>query len=946
MANNTTICSNNISTNQMNSSSVVSNIIKFKERSNAISDTSSYGQLWVKTATPNQLYFTTDAGDDIQLTSGTSVVGGGISTVTNGADDRIATFSSSNSLNGETNLTFDGSTLTVSGSNPQVRIGDEWVHEAQDTSLVFMGSAQDFYIAIDDTTDDLTIGSGTTIGSNVRMVVENDGNVGIGTITPNQKLTIEGTMSLKEQANANTDTAAYGQLWVKTATPNELYFTTDAGDDIQITSGTSIVGSGSGGGITFGKLSGNALKSEETLTTNDVLLMGANHVKGRTYAEFKSDISLNNVENTAISTFAGSSNITTLGTITTGTWNGTAIADAYISSASTWNNKQAALTFGISSDNVIKCGSGIVDDDFLRINGTTLEGRSASEVLSDIGGQAALTFGKSSGNALKSEEALTTNDVLLMGTNHVKGRTYAELKTDLSLNNVENTAISTFAGSSNITTLGTISGNLTVDGDLILDDGGSIKEAGGTAAITISAAGEVTKIGQDTPSSGQFLKWDGSKVVWDAGSGVVSAVSNGVDNRIATFSSSDALNGEANLTFDGSLLTVQDSDIAIQANSADANDLQLIFQKSRHATDGSHTVVQDNDKLGSIEWYGSDGTDYAPAASIFSRVNGTPGDNDMPTELVFATTSDGANAVTERMTINSSGNIGIGTTDPEAKLTVEGTIKLKEQADADADTAAYGQLWVNTATPNELYFTTDAGDDIQITSGTSIAGGGGVSGDTFATDLKIGRDSDNNIDFSTDNRMIFTVDGFEHLKIQGDSAPAGEITIGGSNKDGSIFVGPNGNRTLFLGNARHSNANTSIAGKSGIYFQYHLTTIADSATTVTADHYITGYIKCTGGDADTWTLPTGGDLHEAIDDVLDSPYGSSRHFVEGYSFTTYVINESGGGITYAAGASGSTLNSVTGNLVQANNTVARLDFIFTDMTGGSEKYHCLLHCTN
>ena len=168
--------------------------------------------------------------------------------------------------------------------------------------------------------------------------------------------------------------------------------------------------------------------------------------------------------------------------------------------------------------------------------------------------------------------------------------------------------------------------------------------------------------------------------------------------------------------------TLQDGDISLQANSADANDLQVIFQKSRHATDGSHTVVQDNDKLGSIEWYGSDGTDYAPAASIFSRVNGTPGDNDMPGELVFATTADGANAVTERMVITQAGNVGIGTSAPEAKLTVEGTIKLKEQADADSDTAAYGQLWVNTATPNELYFTNDAGNDIALTSGSLVYG--------------------------------------------------------------------------------------------------------------------------------------------------------------------------------------------------------------------------------
>ena len=41
-----------------------------------------------------------------------------------------------------------------------------------------------------------------------------------------------------------------------------------------------------------------------------------------------------------------------------------------------------------------------------------------------------------------------------------------------------------------------------------------------------------------------------------------------------------------------------------------------------------------------------------------------------------------------------------------------GTLKIKEQADASADTAGYGQLWVDTATPNELAFTDDAGTDI------------------------------------------------------------------------------------------------------------------------------------------------------------------------------------------------------------------------------------------
>jgi hypothetical protein len=47
----------------------------------------------------------------------------------------------------------------------------------------------------------------------------------------------------------------------------------------------------------------------------------------------KSAVGLSNVENTALSTWAGSSNITTLGTISSGTWQGASISSTYIDSA-------------------------------------------------------------------------------------------------------------------------------------------------------------------------------------------------------------------------------------------------------------------------------------------------------------------------------------------------------------------------------------------------------------------------------------------------------------------------------------------------------------------------------------------------------------------------------------------------------------------------------------
>ena len=45
---------------------------------------------------------------------------------------------------------------------------------------------------------------------------------------------------------------------------------------------------------------------------------------------------------------------------------------------------------------------------------------------------------------------------------------------------------------------------------------------------------------------------------------------------------------------------------------------------------------------------------------------------------------------------------------------IDGTIKMKEQASADSDTAAYGQLWIKNTSPCQLWFTSDDGTDTQI----------------------------------------------------------------------------------------------------------------------------------------------------------------------------------------------------------------------------------------
>ena len=72
----------------------------------------------------------------------------------------------------------------------------------------------------------------------------NSGNFSIGTITPVTKFTVEGTITLKEQAAADGDTAAYGQDWVKNTSPCTRWFTDDAGNDIQLGIGGTYVDRG------------------------------------------------------------------------------------------------------------------------------------------------------------------------------------------------------------------------------------------------------------------------------------------------------------------------------------------------------------------------------------------------------------------------------------------------------------------------------------------------------------------------------------------------------------------------------------------------------------------------------------------------------------------------------------------------------------------------------
>jgi hypothetical protein len=260
------------------------------------------------------------------------------------------------------NTTSPGATLGIDGDIQLAPTATSTGHITSTGSLNVRASNN---IRIgDDGADSVRLGRINTSAAKVHIrsgadtdLVVSGSKVGIGTDEPKTDLTVEGPITLKEQAAADSDTAAYGQLWVKTATPNELYFTTDAGDDIQITSGTAtafvgdITGVTAGNGLSGGGTSGalslaldlNELSAAAVNVANDSIVIvdadDSNGSKKESIADLATAMA-----GTGLSASSGQltvDSITSVGTISTGVWQGTAIAQAYVANDSINGDKIA-----------------------------------------------------------------------------------------------------------------------------------------------------------------------------------------------------------------------------------------------------------------------------------------------------------------------------------------------------------------------------------------------------------------------------------------------------------------------------------------------------------------------------------------------------------------------------------------------------------------------------
>ena len=240
------------------------------------------------------------------------------------------------------------------------------------------------------------------------------------------------------------------------------------------------------------------------------------------------------------------------------------------------------------------------------------------------------------------------------------GTVAADLTGDL-MGNVTGDVTGNVTGDLTGNVAGDLTGNVTGDvtGNVTGDLTGDV--TGNSSTATALQTSRTIELTGDVTGSASFNGTANASISANISSGVIVDADIKSDAAIAGTKIAPDF-GSQIVTTSGDIDISSDSGAIIRpSSSSDGNASDLRFVRSR-GTQAAKTVVQVNNALGRVRFYGYDGASALEAARISADVDGAPGANDMPGRLIFSTTADGGSSPTERVRINSAGSVLIGTT--------------------------------------------------------------------------------------------------------------------------------------------------------------------------------------------------------------------------------------------------------------------------------------------
>ena len=273
----------------------------------------------------------------------------------------------------------------------------------------------------------------------------------------------------------------------------------------------------------------------------------------------------------------------------------------------------------------------------------------------------------------------------------------------------------------------------------------------------------------------------------------ITSYTNSGNNRLVTSVNSSTVNGEANLTFDGSLLSVS-GNLSVSGaadtptlfvkpggasfgkvgiNNSDLGVTLTVTDNGAAATLGLHRTSSafyiDGDDIGDVAFVGSAlGEVLSVSSRIRVEADGSEWNNtSYPSRMSFWTTPTGSSSAIQRMVINNSGNVGIGITGsaPNSRLHLSGNFTVQatnpsihfsssvgeDLAEIGVNDSANILIQNNTTNKHIVFKTNDAGS---MKEGLRIDGA--------VPEVVVNQGSDSLIDFrveSNNNTHMLMVDG-------------------------------------------------------------------------------------------------------------------------------------------------------------------------------------------